>query len=142
MRQPQVARVSGAKDCRHDRGGTGRGEGRQAAGHVGEGTEQAPPVRGSVFDHERDGALLLAAGRDALDDAGDDEQDRRRVADRDEWRGEGDDQGADCHPGDGQRQDDPSAVAVGQRGDDDSAEGADDEPDRVGQQRCDEGREG
>src|SRR6478752_381301 len=116
-----------------DRGGTGRGQGRQAAGHVGEGTEQASAVRGGVFDHERDGALLFAAGRDALHDAGDDEQDRRQVPDGDESGGQGDDQRAERHPGDGQGQDDLSAVAVGQWRDDDSAEGADDKPDRIGE---------
>ena len=133
MRHPQSASVSGVEDGCHDGRGTGRGEGREAAGHVGEGTEQASAVRGGVFDHERDGALLFAAGRDALHDAGDDEQDRRQVADRDESGGQGDDQRAERHPGDGEGQDDLSAVAVGQGRDDDSAEGSDDEPDGVGQ---------
>jgi hypothetical protein len=47
MRQPQLARVSASNTVVTIAGGTGRAQGRQAAGHVGEGTEQASAVRGA-----------------------------------------------------------------------------------------------
>ena len=43
--------------------------------------------------------------------------------------GEADDKRAERHPGDGQRQDDPSAEAVGQWADDDPAKWPYDKPD-------------
>ena len=96
--------------------------------------EPALAVRG-VLRHERRGAAVLTAGREALDHAQHDERDRRPDAGRLVAGQDADEEGGRGHHHDRGGQHAAAAEAVAERAEDQAAEGADQEGHREDQQR-------
>ncbi|OPY07465.1 MAG: hypothetical protein A4E67_01225 [Syntrophaceae bacterium PtaB.Bin038] len=92
----------------------------------------APHSGRGVLDEKGHGAPDLAAGREALEQAGQDDEDRCGRTDRRVARREGDDGGPHGHQQDRQAEGRPAAGAVGIASQDERTDGSHDEPDGEG----------
>ena len=103
--------------------------------HLLEAAVEAALVLRCPFDDIGGGRSPFAAGRKALHQAGDDEQQRRRDADRRVGRQDADQHRADRHQRDGDEQRGLASVRVADAAENDSAERARDEAEPIGEER-------